>query len=46
MSMLTIGEVARRAAGLIHAIRREPVDTPVNPRDVRRVAKLRFARKS
>ena len=31
------------AAGLLDAIRREPLDTPVTARDVRRVSKRRFA---
>ncbi|HJU43244.1 MAG TPA: MerR family transcriptional regulator [Vicinamibacterales bacterium] len=32
------------AAGLIDAIRREPLDTPVSARDVQRVSRRRFAR--
>jgi MerR family redox-sensitive transcriptional activator SoxR len=34
------------AAGLIDAIAREPLDTPVKPQDVQRVSKRRFATKS
>ena len=34
------------ATGLIEAIAREPLDTPVKPQDVQRVSKRRFATKS